>query len=91
MKFKNANLNFELDSGSLVSIASNSLYRQHFSNLPLHKANLNLVSSCNTKIQILGYVRVKINCKRTEAESKKLYITEGNKKSIMCRDWMYSL
>lgn len=56
--------------------------------MSLHKTNLNLVSYCDTKIKIPGYVQVKINC---SSRIHKLYIIEGNKQSRMGRDWMYWL
>ncbi|XP_055526941.1 uncharacterized protein K02A2.6-like [Wyeomyia smithii] len=80
-------LRFEVDTGSPVSIINTQYYDKHFRNIKLRNSDLNLVSYCNTDIQIKGVLDADVECNGTK-ERLPLYVVNSGKHPLLGREWL---
>lgn len=90
LKTGNTVIKFEVDSGSpvtLMSIADKNKYLKHMS---LQESNIELRSYCGNKIQVLGFVNVKVRLNNV-INDLRLFVVEGNRHPLLGREWMHAL
>lgn len=78
-------INFEIDTGSPVSIINLDDAKMNFKKLKVCGPDVQLVSYCGTQLECLGYIWVTV---ANEAEKAKLYIVRSQQKPILGRDWL---
>ncbi|XP_055543132.1 uncharacterized protein LOC129728704 [Wyeomyia smithii] len=72
---------------SPVSIINTQYYDKHFRNIKLRNSDLNLVSYCNTDIQIKGVLDADVECDVTK-ERLPLYVVNSGKHPLLGREWL---
>ncbi|XP_018342708.1 PREDICTED: uncharacterized protein LOC108748832 [Trachymyrmex septentrionalis] len=80
-------INFEVDSGAAVTIMEIHHAKMSFKNLKVHPAKLQLVTYCNTPIQVNGYATVSVKFEN-EMYTLNLYLTSIKRTPLMGREWI---
>ncbi|XP_058826833.1 uncharacterized protein K02A2.6-like [Topomyia yanbarensis] len=83
-------IRFEVDTGSPVSIISAENRNKLFPDAQLRKCDTELVSYCNTSIEVLGVLdaRVKFKGKTTKLP---LYVVNSGKHPLLGREWLQEM
>lgn len=88
-----APIDFELDSGSPVTIMNMRDKNKFFKSNEIERSDLQLVSYCNQKINVYGFITVDV-ASSGAAEPHlplKLYIVESTRHPLLGREWINSL
>ncbi len=80
-------LSMEIDTGAVVSVASDTFYKEHLQHLPLKTSSRQLRSYSGDKIELLGEVSVHVEYEAQKFEFP-LTIVRGNKPALMGRNWL---
>ena len=80
-------IKFDVDTGAAVTIMSEDDARRYFKNFRLRKTNLNLISYCKNKINVLGYINVKVKY-ANNTYYLNLYLTNIERMPILGREWL---
>lgn len=81
---------FEVDSGSAVTLMSESDAKRLFKGETLYKTDLNLVTYTRTPIPLRGYIKVKIG-NGNLVRKLNLYIVKVDKEPLVGREWILQL
>ena len=93
LNVNNSILNFELDSGSPVTIINSIDKIKYFKNIKLQSSELQLVSYCDQKINLIGFIFVLVTLPESPDASitLKLYVVDSNRHQLLGREWMHAL
>lgn len=83
-------IQFEVDSGSPVSLISLGDKVRCFKDLPLHESNIELRSYCGSKIEVYGTVSANV-AYHGENNNLRLFVVETSRHPLLGREWMRSL
>lgn len=78
---------FEVDTGAAVSIMSLEQYKKFFKHKTIQKSDLTLLTYCDTKINVLGYIQVECKYKSIQ-KTLNLYIVPMNREPLLGREWL---
>lgn len=81
---------FEIDSGAAVTLMSKHDADQLFPRERILKTDVRLTSFCKTRIQVLGYIPVKVRSGET-VRKLNLYITTENREPLLGREWILQM
>ncbi|GAB1862307.1 hypothetical protein CAJAP_03386 [Camponotus japonicus] len=84
------NVRFEVDSGSAVTLMSESEAKRLFKGEILYKTDLNLVTYTRTPIPLHGYIKVKVR-NGNLVRKLNLYIVKIDKEPLVGREWILQL
>lgn len=87
LRVNDHSINFELDTGSPVSIINVADAKRYFPTLKVSPPDVELVSYCGTSLQCMGYIVVTVISSGKGKEAK-LYIVRSNQKPIVGREWL---
>lgn len=90
LKINNLFLDFEIDSGSPVTIISEDDKRAHFRASELQPTDTKLVSYCGTGINVLGCFNVCVNS-GVECRDLRMYVVKSKRKPLLGREWLREL
>lgn len=80
-------LEFQIDSGSAVSLLSESTYRCHFSKIPLSPTNKRLVSYTGENIMTCGLLQLPVTYNK-KTHTIELHVVRENSTSLLGRDFI---
>lgn len=78
---------FEVDTGSPVSIISYDTKRRFFEKIPLLETKKQMIGYGGNPIKIYGYILVKVSTSKASAELP-LYVVESDKHPLLGREWL---
>lgn len=87
-------IDFELDSGSPVTLMNMRDKEKYFKSINIVPSDLQLVSYCNQKINVFGFLTVDVASSSGPAEPHlplKLYIVESTRHPLLGREWINAL
>lgn len=80
-------LEFQIDSGSAVSLISNDLYKSNFSHIPLSVTNKKLRSYTGEPIQTIGYVSLPVSYSKI-THTIDLFVVRNGGPPLLGRDFI---
>nr|XP_029714444.1 uncharacterized protein K02A2.6-like [Aedes albopictus] len=83
-------MRFEVDTGSPVTIVSANCWKQMFQEAKLRQCDTNLVSYCNTNIDVLGIMDARVEYDGQNSQLP-LYIVNSEKHPLIGREWLSRL
>lgn len=86
LKINNIDINFEIDTGSPVTIISLKEAKKYFNDEPVIKSGLQLYSYCQTKLECLGYICVTVKAK--VPVRARMYIVRSDRQPLLGREWL---
>lgn len=81
---------FEVDSGSAVTVMDESDAARRFPTLTRHSTKLQLVSYCGKILHSQGYVTVQVKCV-SSIQNLNIYIVKGRRRPLLGREWIRQL
>lgn len=90
LKVQDVFLNFEIDTGSPVSLISKADKAMYFRKLPLNESDTTLVSYCNNEIIVHGYINVEIE-QNSNKKQLKLYVVDSDRHPLLGREWLHEV
>ena len=84
-------IKMEIDTGSGVSIVSENIYENNFSDFPLKQTEIKLKSYSGQKIEIVGQCEVPVKYGTAEQKILPLIVVKGNGPSLLGRNWLEEL
>ena len=87
MNINDTNVRMELDSGSPVSLMPTSLFREHFPQLALQQADLQLSTFTGEALKVLGFANVTVKYEQ-QTYSLKIYVVDAGRTPLFGRDWL---
>lgn len=84
-------VNFELDTGSKLSVISLDYYNNNFCDLPMISNDISLYSYVGSVIEPLGFVFVHVVIGEHTAGNLKLYIVKNGGPPLLGRSWLTKL
>jgi len=90
LQVNNKNINFEVDSGAAVTIANKTQMLNFFPNSIIHPTNLQLITFCESTLQTVGFIVVKVKYKNVQHKLN-IYLTNVNRKPLLGREWLRQL
>ncbi|XP_053698835.1 uncharacterized protein K02A2.6-like [Sabethes cyaneus] len=87
VKVNSATICFEIDTGAPVTIVSVEDKQRFFPNAMLLPSDMELVSFCNTRVNIEGMLKVTVHY-RAKTYSLPLYVSSVRKQPLLGRQWM---
>ncbi|XP_058827953.1 uncharacterized protein K02A2.6-like [Topomyia yanbarensis] len=83
-------IKFEVDCGSPVSLISLADKMTYFNDLPLTKTNVELISYCENKIKVHGYMKAEVHYKG-HSNMLRLFVVDTKRHALLGREWMREL
>lgn len=83
------NITMEIDTGSAVSVVSEILFREKFSNAHLNYTHVKLNSYTGSPIEVLGFIYVNVEWNGQKQYNLPLYVIKKGGPPLMGRDWMH--
>nr|XP_029711617.1 uncharacterized protein K02A2.6-like [Aedes albopictus] len=83
-------MRFEVDTGSPVTIVSANCWKQMFQDAKLRQCDTNLVSYCNTNIDVLGIMDARVEYDGQNSQLP-LYVVNSEKHPLIGREWLSRL
>jgi hypothetical protein len=80
-------LQFEIDSGSAVSVISDKTYELHFSNVPLSDTNKRLIGYTGEVLRCVGCARLMLEW-RGRSRELQVYVVRGGGPPLLGRDFI---
>lgn len=81
---------FEVDSGSPVSLISSTDKVKFLNDLPLQSTDIELRSYCGNKIGVIGVIQTEVE-HGNQTERLRLFVVEGRRHPLLGREWMRAL
>ena len=88
MKVNNQFIKFEVDTGSGITLISESTYQKNLSNYQLSKTNITIKTYANESLNVLGKIKVVVQYKESVFTNFPLYIVSGNGVNLLGRTWL---
>ena len=88
MKVNNQFIKFEVDTGSGITLISESTYQKSLSNYQLSKTNITIKTYANESLNVLGKIKVVVQYKESVFTNFPLYIVAGNGVNLLGRTWL---
>ena len=79
---------FEIDTGSGLSIMSEEMYKTYFLNEQLHNDNVVIKTYSNEKLDVLGKLVITVEYNHNTYDKLYLYVIKGNGVNLIGRDWL---
>lgn len=78
---------FEVDSGSPVTLISSTDKVKFLNDLPLQSTDIELRSYCGNKIGVIGVIQTEVE-HGNQTERLRLFVVEGRRHPLLGREWM---
>ena len=88
MKVNNQFIKFEVDTGSGITLISESTYQKILSNYQLSKTNITVKTYANESLNVLGKIKVVMQYKESVFTNFLLNIVPGNGVNLLGRTWL---
>lgn len=86
----NIRMNFEMDTGSPVSIISLRQKQAYFANSKIFPTNLKLSTYCGTALKVVGLIEVDVKFEHKK-QRLQLYVIDADRHALLGRDWIRKL
>ena len=81
-------IQFEVDTGSGVTVVNQETYYEHFKQKRLEKCDIILKSYTGEQIPVVGMLHVDVEYRDRKGENMKLMILKGNNVNLVGRNWI---
>ena len=88
IKVAGEEIKFEIDTGAGITIISEESYNTHFSDMPLTKADIRIKTYTNESIEVVGKLKVEVECKGRLYRGLDLLVLKGSGVNLLGRDWL---
>lgn len=86
----NVRMNFEIDTGSPVSIINLNQKRAYFTNSKVFPTKLRLSTYCGTALKVIGLIEVEVQFEHKK-QSLPLYVVDADRHALLGRGWIGKL
>ena len=80
--------NFEIDTGSSLTIISEKSYKTMFPNISLQPTKVAIKTYANDRLNVLGKIFVDVDYQGKLYENLKLFVLKGNGVNLLGRSWL---
>ena len=91
LKLMTRELNFEIDTGSGISIKSETTYRNYFSDMKLLKTKVKLRTYSEEPLIVLGKFTTVVEYEGKQYNGLNLYVVKGDGVNLMGRNWLTNI
>ena len=88
MKVNNQNINFEVGTGSGITLISETTYHEKLPNYELANTKIALQTYANGNLNVLGKLGVTVHNKENMFTNFSLYVIAGNGVNLLARNWL---
>ena len=81
-------VDFEIDTGSGLTILSDKFYRKYFYNRQLEKANVVIKTYNNEQLNVLGKLIATVEYNNKKYNELNVYVVKGDGVNLLGRDWL---
>ena len=89
MKVNNKNTNFEVDTGSGITLISETTYQEKLSTYKLTNTKIAIKAYANENLDVLGKLSITDRYKDNMFTNFPLYVISGNGVNLLGRKWLY--
>ena len=88
MKINNQNINFKVDTGSGITLISETTYQEKLSNYNLTNTKIAIKTYANESLNVLGKFSVTVQYKENMFTNFPLYVIAGDGVNLLSRNWL---